>query len=90
MACIGQGEIGDTHDIKGQQVLPDDDIKIIIGHGGPNAGADGPPVMIMNAWMVVNQKVIMTTVIKYLETQWVDYMNPEYLGVVKDLEDCKD
>ena len=42
---MGQGEIGDTQDIKAPLVFQyDDDNEIIFGGGGPLAGVDEPPV----------------------------------------------
>ena len=35
-------------------------------------------------------EVKMSTMNCHLETQWVDQMDPEYLGVVMDLRDPKD
>ena len=50
-----------------------------------NKGEGGPPIMIMKAWMIVNQKAMMATMIKYVETQEVDSMDPEDLVMVMDL-----
>ena len=41
-------------------------------------------------WMKVKEKVIMTTMIKQLETQLVDHMEPEDLEMVMDLKNPKD
>ena len=74
MADMEKGEIRDLHDVEGPWILQDhddddDDNEVIIGSCGPKLGADGALMIIMKVWMIVNQKVMMTTTIKCLVTQ---------------------
>ena len=86
---MGQGEIGDPHDIEGHQTSQGhdgDDNEVISGGKGPSVGAAGPSMMVQ-AWVMMKQKVMFTKMIKHLETQWEDHVHPEDLGVGMDLKD---
>ena len=52
-------------------------------------GGDGSPMRMVKVWMMV-KKVRITTMIRHLETQWVDHMDPEDPGMVTDLKDPND
>ena len=47
-------------------------------------------MMIVNAWMMANHKMIMTTMSKNLETKSVDHLELEDLGIVIKLKVPKD
>ena len=88
---MGHGEKGDLHDIEASSAIKMIPIimKLLFVTEYPIKGQVNLEKLIVKAWMVVKKKLMMTKMICYLETQWVDHVDPGDLGVVVDWKDSR-
>ena len=63
----------------------DDDKEVIIGGGQLHINGSGAPVIIMKVKMMVNQKLMMTSMIRYLDTNQMDHIDSRDPVVMNDM-----
>ena len=85
MAEVRQGEIGDPHGAEGiyGPQGDDDGTEVITGGNGPHGGGN-------KGEMMVDQKVMMAKMTKFMETHQEDNKDPGDSGKMMDLWDLKD